>query len=244
MISILTAFTSDDPSRNRIWEWVKLYYQVNFPGAEHIVGENHDIPFNKSAAVNEAARKASGDVFLLADADTCLDAVGCCLAAARLRCRPEGEKWAYPVSEVFRLSGRQTNNYLNKFPPSPIGRLEKTACRWHSTLMTKLAGWPMVTREAWEDLGGMDERFNEGWGCEDACFGLALRTLHGPPAIVIDSRAVHLQHHALPGPEGTFRWRGQERDYANKDLTARYCSAVGNLEAMRALITEKGYNKE
>ena len=233
MISILTGFTSDDPTRTAIWAWVRGYYARTFPDAEHVTGESHARPFNKAAAVNAAARKASGDVFLLADADVCLDPGGVREAAASMRAT--GAAWAFPAAEVYRLSGQQTAAALAR-PPAPFGAISKRDCRWHSTDLRKLAGWIMVTRGAWEATGGMDERFSEGWGCEDACFTLALAALCGPPAVIAGYRAVHLEHDATPGPEGTYRWPGQAKDYANLELVNRYGAAAGNAEAMRALI--------
>lgn len=233
MISILTGFTSDDPSRVAVWAWVRSYYAANFPRAEHVTGGSDAKPFNKAAALNAAAREASGDIFLLADADTCLDPAGVARAADRMRAT--GSAWAFPADEVYRLSGQQTAACLAK-PPVPFGAIDKAACRWHSADLRKLTGWIMVTREAWERVGGMDERFSEGWGCEDACFALALRTLRGDPAVMHGHKAVHLEHAAVPGPEGTYRWAGQARDYANLKLTERYAAASGNPGAMRELV--------
>jgi hypothetical protein len=234
-ISILTGFTSDDPSRLKVWDWVRRYYARNFPGAEHVTGTSDARPFNKAAAINRAASQASGDVFLLADADTCLDRGGVVRAGDRLRA---GETaWAFPASEVYRLSERQTAACLRK-PPVPFGAIAKGACRWHSNDLRKLAGWVIVTREAWESAGGMDERFAEGWGCEDACFTLVLATLLGEPAVMNGYKAVHLEHAAAPGPEGTCRWDGQARDYANLELTNRYAAANGRPGAMRELVNE------
>jgi hypothetical protein len=235
MISVLTGFTSGDPGRLRIWDWVRTYYARNLPEAEHVTGGSEARPFNKATAVNAAARRASGDVFLLADADTCLDRGGVVRAAALLRAG--GAAWAFPASEVYRLSGKQTAACLRK-PHVPFGAVSKGACNWHSADLRKLAGWVMVTRGAWERLGGMDERFSEGWGCEDACFTLALATLCGQPAVMRGYKAVHLEHAAVPGPEGTYRWDGQARDYANLTLTGRYAAAGGNPAAMRDLVQE------
>jgi hypothetical protein len=232
-ISILTGFTSDDPSRLKVWDWVRRYYERNFPHAEHVTGGSDARPFNKAAAVNAAAREASGDIFLLADADTCLDPAGVAKGADRMRAT--GAAWAFPADEVYRLSQKRTAAALRK-PPVPFGKISKDACRWHSADLQKLTGWVMVSREAWERLGGMDERFSEGWGCEDAAFALALGTLRGPPAVVHGYKAVHLEHAAVPGPEGTYRWPGQARDYANLKLTERYATAKGNPGAMRDLV--------
>ena len=128
-ISIITGFTSDDPSRVKIWAWVRRYYARNFPGTEHVTGGSDAQPFNKAAAVNAAAREASGDIFLLADADVCLDPAGVIRAATRMRA--DGTAWAFPAAEVYRLSGKQTAACLRK-PPVPFGAISKKACSWHS----------------------------------------------------------------------------------------------------------------
>ena len=137
-----------------------------------------------------------------------MTAAGVVRAYASLRA---GEaSWAFPAAEVYRLSQKQTAACLRR-PPVPFGAISKAACRWHSADLRKLAGWVMVTREAWESVGGMDERFAEGWGCEDACFTLALTTLAGEPAVMRGYWAVHFEHsRPTPGkPDGTYRWPGQ-----------------------------------
>ena len=52
--------------RARNWKWLENYWRKQLPGAEIVLGEDKrplGIPFSKSAAVNDAAKKAHGDIF-------------------------------------------------------------------------------------------------------------------------------------------------------------------------------------
>src|SRR5277367_702374 len=73
-ISILVParLTASDEQRVKNWEWLKKHWKAHLPGAEVIVGLDPDadkLPFSKSAAVNNAAARAHGDIFIIIDAD-------------------------------------------------------------------------------------------------------------------------------------------------------------------------------
>ena len=68
-ISLLVPFVSDGGVRLESWQWLREYWRHELPGAQVCVGTNFAVPFRKTAAVNEAAAQASGDVFVILDAD-------------------------------------------------------------------------------------------------------------------------------------------------------------------------------
>jgi hypothetical protein len=87
----------------------------------------------------------------------------------------------------------------------------------------------VTSREVYERVP-LDPRF-EGWGQEDECFGLALRTLAGPPRRGT-AELVHLHH---PSPERISRARGNQ---AGWDLRSRYVQARNRPDRMNDLVKE------
>ena len=76
MISILFPYRGDDGHRDRLFGWVLRWWQANFPDAQICVGRNFDRPFNRAAARNAAHEDATGDLLIVADADTVPTAAG------------------------------------------------------------------------------------------------------------------------------------------------------------------------
>jgi hypothetical protein len=93
-----------------------------------------------------------------------------------------------------------------------------------------------VSREAYEAVGGMDERVR-GWGQEDSAFAHAVRTLFGPP-VVLAGECVHLYHPRI-GRSGRDLWPGQEAYGTNLALASEYLRAARKPERMRELIAER-----
>lgn len=96
-------------------------------------------------------------------------------------------------------------------------------------LGTEGGGIVVLRRELYEACP-LDPRF-VGWGSEDDSWGMALRTLHGPP-LRIRQPLVHLYH--PPQPRATRSWGSVE----GRTLRKRYARASGNPSAMRSLIEE------
>jgi len=91
-ISILVPFHCSDENSQRAenWRWLRKYWECHLPGAQIMEGEDwkaflRGVPFSKSAAVNNAARKATGDVLAIVDADGYIDADAVLEAAERIR---------------------------------------------------------------------------------------------------------------------------------------------------------------
>ena len=74
MLSILVPYTYADERRDLLWSRVHHHLVNEFPGAQIGTGSapNKGGPsrFNHPAAINDAASRAHGDVFMICDSDT------------------------------------------------------------------------------------------------------------------------------------------------------------------------------
>lgn len=121
---------------------------------------NRLTPFSVSRALNDAAKHARGDVFLMFGADHVPDPVVVRWAREQIARHP----WARLHDMVLYASQAATHLMVN----GPFDRLLTDAADWtrHSA---PCPGVLAVTRTAWDAAGGMDERF-AGWGYEDTEF--------------------------------------------------------------------------
>src|ERR1700744_3825414 len=68
-ISLLVPFRTDHGRRAETWSWLERYWRHELPGAEIVIGTDSHPAFSKTSAVNRAAAKATGDIFVILDAD-------------------------------------------------------------------------------------------------------------------------------------------------------------------------------
>ena len=98
----------------------------------------------------------------------------------------------------------------------------------------------IMPREAFEAVGGWDERFR-GWGGEDYAFARALDTLWGPHKNTAND-ILHLWHPRITGgrgPDWTVKmWANQLEPRVNDELSSRYGRAFGDVTEMRKLQDE------
>jgi hypothetical protein len=210
MISVLIPFRGDGAQRDRLWAHCRnLWAQLP---VELVVGEDSgDAPFNVSRAFNDAASRASGDIFMLYGADQLPDLDRILWASEQL----ETHAWCALYAGTGAYSQASTEALLNGY-----GWDRAVFDQWAPFCTGILA----VTRETWADVNGMDERFF-GWGCEDVALRVALTTLHGD----------------TPEPSGNLRclWHpaaSRERFDANAAMIGAYDVAASDPELMRELI--------
>jgi len=231
VISVLVPFREPgDGHRTKLWDLIAASLHKSF--AEVLVGTDDGLPFNKGKAVNAAASRASGGVYLITDADTWVspELVGKALDAITV-----GAAWSKPWNLKLKLDEQTTRDILAQ-GPAWDGTLTPRQRKGLENLNTFVAAPPLlVTREAFDGVGGMDERI-AGWGQDDVTFARALRVLYGAP-VMMRGTCIHLWHPRI-GRSGRDLWDGQTSDAENRAIAAAYLRAR-RPEQMRELIASR-----
>ncbi len=185
-VSVLIPFRSDNGCRDEIWSWIKKRYEILMPQAEICVGYSNIEPFCKSEAINNAAKLATRDIFIIADADIAFDIEHIERAIAEL----PHHIWIIPFNGINYLTVEQTKNLQKKDPGIIMSSVDFTGCV--SYMRSYTGGINIVPRKYFEQIGGFDERF-KGWGVEDDAFQRAMDTMCGSH-IRIKTKIWHLDH--------------------------------------------------
>jgi glycosyltransferase involved in cell wall biosynthesis len=256
-ISIIIPFRAPSVPDERVRniEWMKQYWRAHLPGAEVIVGEDPDEhrAFSKSVAVNAGVAKSKGDILVIVDADGYLLAESVLHCAAEIRnVKRHGHRlWFMPYRKFYRLSNDATMRLLESDLHNPyvfpkevnsqdilnINEAAPNIAHHFGALIQ------IMSREAFDIVGGWDERFC-GWGGEDHAAMRATDTLYEPHK-TLPGCVFHLWHPML-GNSGKAdivswkerRWEGQEDSGNNNQLSYRYYHAYGKPWLMRKLLDE------
>lgn len=245
-ISLLVPFRDDGEHRSRVWEWLRRFWEGHLESVEIIQGHDGLFPFSKAAAVNDAAERASGRVFVILDADAYMDARGLQACADRIESAVQaGQRlWLMPYNKLYRLNQESTLDLLGENPTAPYSVSSPPPEEWlqpkrHSPDLGHIYGamMQMMPREAFFMAGGMDCRMR-GWGSEDGAFMKAVDTLYCQHEVAPND-LLHMWH-ARPGDDWkTRRWIGQQWTPANLRLAQRYSQASGERGFMRELVGER-----
>lgn len=231
-ISVLVPYSPAGAERERSWSWIRQRWEQALPQAEIILGSPDDVPgpglFSRANAINRAAAQASGEVFVIADADTAFVSE-CVYEAAFLACLAP-RRWVLPDRYV-RLSEAASDAWLASAPssPPPDDWEDGIEEEWPANV----SGIVVVPRNAFLTVRGFDERFT-GWGCEDEAFACALSVLWTPPLRLVGHAAWHLWHPRPP--EHSVE---QPAYQANRALANRYRLAMGRPSSMKRLLAER-----
>lgn len=249
-ISLIVPFRDDGEHRAEVWRWLKKYWEWNLPNAEIIIGTDHRTPFSKSAAINKAARKARGKIFIICDADAYMDAgaLKACADEVLAAVKARDRLWMMPYNCLYRLNRLATLAVLGTDPvepyflphPVPEDWLEDTGPQNDPNTRTyghRYGAMIMVMpREAFFLVNGFDARMR-GWGSEDVSMLRALDTLYCQHHVAANDLC-HMWH-VRPGNDyATRKWVGQGWSPANSRLAQRYYAATGEVAYMRSLCDE------
>lgn len=250
-ISFLVPFraNSDQPYRARSWEWLKQYWFSELPDIEIVMGESTGEVFSKTEAVNNAAARARGRIFVIIDSDAYMDGsvIQRCADAIDEAIARGQQRWFIPYRALYRLTESKSFDILQSDPsrplrvdsPPPLSEVESTVGSMHGRRYGAMI--QIMPREAFELVGGMDPRFR-GWGGEDISFARAVDTLYENHKTT-DNDVLHIWHPKNGDSYMTRTWNGQETAQPNKHLATRYSHATGDRAKMRALVDE-GFNEE
>lgn len=218
---LLTPWRAGDPDREiNLYTVLSHYGQT---GIRHVFADADTPAFSRTAARNRAANDAgaSWDVAAFIDADCIIPLAA--LVEALTEARYSG-KVVLPHDRFYPLS--RSGSETARFEPD-ISRWDPywVADPWIAR--KRPSGVIVFPREAWEAVGGYDERF-AGWGFEDTAMlwaiedvALGWTRLPGP--------LWHLWH-----PEQAATWRPED-----KALFERYKMAHGHVGAMKSLLDER-----
>jgi glycosyltransferase involved in cell wall biosynthesis len=258
-ISVLVPLhlTKSDNQRAKNWQWLKQYWEANLPGAEIIIGIDPDAdekPFSKSVAVNNAASKAHGNIFVIIDADVYIspEAVIYCAEEIRLAENKGRNLWFMPYRKLYRLTEEASQKILSCNPAQPIEISPSpedytNTGMFDNTPVTNIGHWygamiQIMSRKAFYTVGGWDHRMR-GWGGEDHAAMVAMDTLYGPHK-TISSAILHIWHPTM-NPDATIDPKGKKRLWTNQDpkqnndvLSGRYYWSQNHPRRMRRLVDE------
>lgn len=218
-VAVLVPWRGGDPYRERLWAFVRPLWEAY--GWPVVTGASPDGPFNRSAAVNDAATKVPWDMAVIIDADTYARPVQVRAAIERAS---ETGRIAYAHDQWRGMTPKATNFLLREGPRQRWEHLPYTTLP-RATVSSCLA----IRRDLWDAVGGFDERFR-GWGFEDRAFAIACETF-GEGSERISGPVFHLWHPSQRVHRGgTFE--------ANRQLRSRYGLAAGDREAILAIRDE------
>ena len=234
-LTSLIPFRDADQTRTPAKNWIVRRWAHFYPDAEIIEAPDDGIdPFNKSMAVNNAARLATGDVYAILDADTWIDPM---FMAKGLHLLELGIKWVIPARRSLRLRKDVSQRIMALDPTGPLPPIRAADAEQAGPVVGFL--W-LVPRKGFEAIGGMDERIR-GWGGEDTMFTWAMDRVVGPHRKL--SGTVMSLWHARPRDSKRHRiWVGQDRSLegAKEQLAKRYAKAFTRDAMLQVLRYEQG----
>jgi hypothetical protein len=237
---ILVPRRAGIPERDEIWAWCEARWMAEHPDLPIYEGHHDDGPFNRSAAINLASRRADADgrwdLAVIIDADVFLDPRQV-LDAIEVAGRTGRVTWAFQwwagmdqrtarsllagdadpaqllqsIDVAFAAAGPANELGYVPAPTLPVAGFEKVnPVSWSCCFV--------VPRQVFDALGGFDERF-AGWGWEDMAFQSAVVGLHGYERV--PGAIVHVWHPRHPGlgQDGVNKRR-------NRQLGRRYMYAL------------------
>jgi hypothetical protein len=219
-VVVLVPRRADNGRRDEIWAWVKARWQTEHPDWPVVEGFHKSGPFNRSAAINTAARNrkvGSWDIGIIADADSFVSKDQIELAVEKAGATGQ---MTLAYDRYCYLSRAMSDAVMAGFTGNWWAGVEWTMPGTCSSMV-------VVTRALWTDTGGFDERF-ESWGGEDVAFSHAAQTFGGGLKRITGD-VWHLWH--APAVH--------DNNEANMPLMERYGQASYNVEQMRALLDER-----
>ncbi|PFG06628.1 galactosyltransferase-related protein [Bacillus sp. es.034] len=221
-LSVLVPYKPDHGPRDEAFRWVKLFYQKYMPFAEICLGHSESKLFSRSQAINDAAKKAKTDLFLIADNDIFYDPNLIIEANAKLK----DHAWVIPYMRVYDIKEESTKKLLKTKPSWPLTFPIQSKVRAH----TPNGGLTLIPRKHFEVVNGFDERFI-GWGGEDDAFAFSVNNICGKQ-YRMNKEIYHLWH-----PNN--KQQGNPNYQNNYTLLRKYFETKGDIQKLKKLIINR-----
>lgn len=180
-VSVLVPYRENGAERAANWSHVRSLYERKFPSWEIVTASGPDGEFSRAGAIIEAAKKATGDIFVVADADVWSDGIGD--AVTRVAA---GAAWADPAGrKVIYLTRAASQSVLSGGAWNQSGA-EKAVSR------VPCGGLVAISKPCFLRCPP-DARFR-GWGAEDHAWAAELARMYGLAATVTPNPLWHLWH--------------------------------------------------
>jgi hypothetical protein len=165
---ILVPYRSDNGGRrDELWSFVENWLFEQHPGWDIYEGDSPKGPFNRGAAINDAARRAGAwDVAVVHDADNVADP-DMLRRAVKRAYRTAG--CVFPYSTYLYLDEFSTNRLVADDGSLFFCPIE----HWWGVIPKHHSGIQAISRTAYDQVGGFVEL--EGWGYEDSIMGIMLK---------------------------------------------------------------------
>lgn len=225
-LSILIPYQPDNGPRDVNLKWIQKYYRLVMPGVEICIGKSTEKLFNRSHAVNSAAKKATRDIFVIADGDIFYDPA---MLTDSLKCLKKAS-WIIPFLTIVKLSESNTKKLLQTTPSWPTKAEITDFQTIRPSKNSYLGHLNIISRQNFMAVRGFDERF-AGWGGEDDAFACAVNTLCGK-----FTRLNHTVYHLWHPHVG---YQKNPNADNNRSLRKLYYKADGNKEKMKELLVKK-----
>lgn len=221
-LAIVIPWRTDNGPRKAAWDFLCPLWKEKARDlkADLLLCDDGQQPFSVARIVNDCIRTLKHDAVMLYGADQFPDA----LAIADAREKLETQPWTHVFGSVAYLTQECSRSILDGEQPA----------REFAETQPLAPGLLMYRREAWEDIGGYDERF-VGWGYGDTAQLDALNVLHPIPPGAPQHQLVELWH-----PRSQPGWV-TDRTAVNPNYGLYYdlyAPATGNRERMRAVVDE------
>lgn len=232
-VAVISGYQPGNPVRARLRSYVLNRFQQEMSHTVTQVYEaddNHanEHLFNRAQALNNAYRKLPDHVDTLVqfDTDTTFDKPEELRQAIERTLRDR--QWRI-TGTYAQLTHAVTNALLiNKRKVESITLDQPNDFVWVGNRVSN-SGILVIPREAFEKVGGYDERY-VGHGADDSALRMALDTLYGPLRY-FDAIALHLHH-----PRGRQENDLHEFSVRQRELTEEYAAATVSKEAMWQLL--------
>lgn len=239
---LLVPWRTDDGPRAAAWSVCRRRWEALFPDWPTYEGTSPDGPFQRAAAINDAAEQAGAwDLAVIIDADVMLPAENVLAAAARASVTGK-VVWAHRRWRELtdwatkRLTGPKAHLQApgvlgpggiegSDFSAVDVGGKPLLDLAVSSTTALSFSCCMAIRRDAWDAIGGFDERF-VGWGHEDSAFAAAAAWYAGWDRIEGD--VLNLWHPRVPGAgraDKVSQERYTDQAIANERLGIRYTVA-------------------